>query len=68
MQSMKRKAREYLTFQGKMPDRFVKELNATKYISGPSGKDYLETKYFEGIDIKFFEPKVPDIYTTLSHI
>ena len=30
MQSMKRKAREYLTFQGKMPDRFVKELNATK--------------------------------------
>jgi len=30
MQSMKRKAREYLTFQGKMPDRFVKELHATQ--------------------------------------
>jgi len=45
-----------------------KELSATKYISGPSGKDYLEMKYFEGIDIKFFKPKVPDIYTTLSHI
>ena len=30
MKSMKRKARKYLTFQGKMPDRFVKELHATK--------------------------------------
>ena len=45
-----------------------KELDATKYISGPSGKDYLEMKYFEGIDVEFFKPKVPDIYTTLSHI
>jgi len=45
-----------------------KEVGATKYISGPSGKDYLEMKYFEGIDVEFFSPKVPDIYTTLSHI
>ena len=45
-----------------------KELDATKYISGPYGKDYLEMKYFEGIDVEFFKPKVPDIYTTLSHI
>ena len=45
-----------------------KELKATKYISGPSGKDYLEMKYFEGIEVEFFKPNVPDIYTTLSHI
>ena len=45
-----------------------KELGATKYISGPTGKDYLEMKYFEGIEVEFFNPKVPDIYTTLSHI
>ena len=30
MQTMKRKAREYLTFQGTMPDRFVKQYNAMK--------------------------------------
>ena len=45
-----------------------REMGATKYISGPSGKDYLEMDYFEGIEVEFFNPKVPDIYTTLSHI
>ena len=30
MQTMKRKAREYLTFQGAMPDRFVKQYNQMK--------------------------------------
>lgn len=45
-----------------------REIGATKYISGPSGKDYLEMDYFEGIEVEFFNPKVPDIYTTLSHV
>jgi len=45
-----------------------KELGATKYISGPSGEDYLEMKYFDGIEVEFHNPKVPDIYTTLSHL
>jgi hypothetical protein len=30
MQTMRKKAREYLTFQGAMPDRFVKQLNQMK--------------------------------------
>jgi len=35
-----------------------KKLNATKYISGPSGKDYLELDYFEGIEVEFFYLKL----------
>ena len=45
-----------------------REVGSTHYISGPSGKDYLDMKYFDGIEVTFFEPNVPDIYTTLSHI
>ena len=45
-----------------------REAGGTVYISGPSGKDYLDMKYFDGIKVGFFEPNVPDIYTTLSHI
>jgi hypothetical protein len=45
-----------------------KELNAKEYISGPSGRDYLDLSYFEGIDVSFFEPNVPNLYTTLANL
>ena len=45
-----------------------KKLNATKYISGPSGKDYLELDYFEGIEVEFFSPKVDNFYSSLQNL
>ena len=46
----------------------VKRMNGTTYISGPSGKDYLDMKYFDGIEVKYFEPKVDNYYSTLYNI
>ena len=45
-------------------------MNGTTYISGPSGKDYLDLKHFvlHGIDVKYFEPKVDNYYSTLYNI
>ena len=42
----------------------------TTYLSGPSGKDYLDLKHFvlHGIDVKYFEPKVDNYYSTLYNI
>ena len=45
-----------------------KKLNATKYISGPSGRDYLELDYFEGIEVEFFSPKVDNFYSSLQNL
>ena len=46
-----------------------KELNATKYISGQGGIDYLDTdNYFKDIELEIFEPEVKDYFTTLQHI
>jgi hypothetical protein len=46
----------------------VKEMNGTTYLSGPSGKDYLDLSYFNDIDVKYFEPKVDNYYSTLYNI
>jgi len=46
----------------------VKSLKGTTYLSGPSGKDYLNTEYFKDINIKYFEPKVNNYYSTLYNI
>ena len=46
----------------------VKELGGTSYISGPSGKDYLDMSFFDGIDVTFFEPKVENYYSCLYNI
>jgi hypothetical protein len=46
----------------------VRSLGATKYISGPSGRDYLDMSYFEGIEVEFFEPKVNNYYSSLYNI
>lgn len=45
-----------------------KKLKATEYISGPSGKDYLEKEYFDDIKIRYFEPKPQNHYSTLYNI
>jgi len=44
------------------------KLNATKYISGPSGKDYLELSYFNGIEVEFFSPKVDNYFSSLYNL
>lgn len=45
---------------------FMKE--GTVYLSGPSGKDYLDLEYFGDIEVKYFEPKVDNYYSTLYNI
>lgn len=44
--------------------------SASVYISGPSGRDYLNVEKFNrfGIDVKFFEPEVEDDYSILWHL
>jgi|15BtaG_2_1085339.scaffolds.fasta_scaffold01703_2 hypothetical protein len=46
----------------------MKELGGNHYISGPSGKDYLDMSYFNGIEVSFFEPSVPNYYSMLYNI
>ena len=45
-----------------------KELNASCYLSGPSGKDYLEERFFKDIKIEYFEPKVENYYSCVYNI
>ena len=47
-----------------------KNLNATTYLSGPSGRDYLDIQLFDaaGIKVEFFEPQVKNYYSTLYNI
>ena len=46
----------------------VRFLDGDEYISGPSGKDYLDMSFFEGIKVSFFEPNVKNYYSTLYNI
>jgi uncharacterized protein (UPF0335 family) len=46
----------------------LRKVGASKYISGPSGRDYLDLKLFEGIEVEFFEPKVNNYYSSLYNI
>ena len=47
-----------------------KKTKAKTYLSGPSGKDYLNLELFkkENIDVEFFEPKVENYYSMLYNI
>ena len=45
-----------------------KEVGATTYLSGKGGLDYLDMEIFNGINIKIFESKVDNYYTTLSYL
>jgi len=42
-------------------------LKATEYISGIGGKNYLDESVFN-CKITYYEPLIPDYYTTLQHI
>ncbi len=60
-----------LNIEGTKSQRLVnicKTLNATEYISGPNGRDYLQEDLFGDIRIRYFEPRTPDYYTTLVHL
>ena len=46
----------------------VKKVGGKEYISGPSGKDYLDLSFFENIDVSFFEPNVENYYSCLYNI
>ena len=47
-----------------------KKTNAETYISGPSGKEYLDIKMFKenNIDVEFFKPQVENYYSMLYNI
>tara|TARA_Y100000593_G_scaffold94481_1_gene193785 strand:+ start:379 stop:963 length:585 start_codon:yes stop_codon:yes gene_type:complete len=45
-----------------------KQLNATEYISGQSGKEYLNEDLFGDIKVSYFESKIESYDTTLVHI
>ncbi len=50
-----------------------RQVGATRYLSGPSAKDYLETRLFEkeGIDVAFFDyagyPEYPQLFPPFAH-
>jgi len=46
----------------------VRSLSGSKYISGPSGRNYLEESYFDGIDVTFFSPSIENTYSALYNI
>lgn len=46
----------------------VRKLGGKKYISGPSGKEYLDLSFFSGISVDFFEPSVDNHYSCLYNI
>jgi hypothetical protein len=46
----------------------LRKIGATKYVSGPSGRDYLDLSMFEGIDVEFFDPQVNNYYSSLYNI
>lgn len=45
-----------------------KKLNATTYLSGPSGKDYLDLSYFNNIKIQYHNPVVDNPYSCIYNI
>ena len=46
----------------------LKKVEATEYISGPSGRDYLDMSFFKNIEVTFFEPKVENHYSCLYNL
>lgn len=46
----------------------LKRVGAKKYLSGPSGRDYLDLSLFDGIEVEFFEPKVNNYYSSLYNV
>ena len=46
----------------------VRAVGGTTYISGPSGKDYINMSYFDGIDVEYFQPEVENFYSCLYNL
>ena len=46
----------------------VRAVGADHYISGPSGRDYLDMNFFNNIEVSFFEPRVKNYYSSLYNI
>jgi hypothetical protein len=46
----------------------VSKVGGDVYLSGPSGRDYLELGYFNNIDVEYFEPNVKHYYTVLQDL
>ena len=46
----------------------VRKVGGTEYISGPSGKDYLDLDCFGETTVSFFNPIVEDHYSSLYYI
>lgn len=46
----------------------LRSVGAKRYVSGPSGRDYLDMSLFEGIEVEFFEPIVNNYYSSLYNI
>lgn len=45
-----------------------KEIGAKTYLSGPSGKDYLEEDFFGDIKVEYFYPKVENLYSCVYNL
>ena len=45
-----------------------KATNATTYISGPSGKDYLDLEFFDNIKVEYHNPTVNNLYSCIYNI
>jgi len=60
-----------LKAQGSKSDllaNIVREVGGTTYVSGPSGRDYLNISDFHGITVEFFDPKVENHYSSLYNL
>lgn len=60
-----------LNIEGTSTERLVNictELNATKYLSGPNGVQYLEEKLFGDIKVEYHKPNVKNYYSTLYNL
>ena len=45
--------------RGELLAALCRELRADIYLSGPSGREYLDTAYFNGIDVRFHDFRHP---------
>jgi len=46
----------------------LRKIGVSEYISGPSGRDYLDMSFFNDIKVTFFEPKVENHYSCLYNL
>lgn len=49
-------------------EAICKKVGGTEYLCGPGGATYTSSDSFKDIKVRFFEPVVPDYYSTLYHI